>query len=469
MSLNKIGVIGMGVMGRNLALNIAEHGYKTSVYNRTQEKTDIAISEDQSGNLQGFYSLEDFIDSLENPKKVVVMVNAGQATKSVIDSITPFLNENDIVIDAGNAYFKDSINMTNQLKKINVRFLGVGVSGGEEGARKGPAIMVGGEKTAYEEISEIFNNIAAKALDGEPCCKYISEDGAGHFVKMVHNGIEYADMQVLAEAIKFMKEALKISNEEISQILNKFNQDDLESYLVEISSEIMVEPDDMGDGFLIDKILDVSEQKGTGKWTNLEAIDLGVNTSILLEGLNSRILSSLKDERIKASDIYEKDSTPINLNKEEFIDLLENAILSARIMIYSQGFTLYRKAAEVYNWELNYKEIASIFRAGCIIRSRLLYDIMNEFDRDNNLPNLMLSNSFASKLKVSTQGLVKIINTANNLKLSMPVMSASLSYFNAYSTANSEANIIQAQRDYFGAHEYQRNDENTGYYHHKWN
>jgi 6-phosphogluconate dehydrogenase len=468
MKKSQIGVIGMGVMGRNLALNIADNGYQTSVYNRSSDKTDIAMEEDRSGNMVGFYDLKQFVESLESPKKVIVMVNAGRATEAVIESVIPFLEANDIVIDAGNAYFKNSILMTEKLQKDNIRFLGVGVSGGEEGARNGPAIMVGGPKDAYLEVQEIFETIAAKADDGAPCCEYIAEDGAGHFVKTVHNGIEYADMQVLAEAIKFMKQVLNLSNQEISDLFNEYNTRDLEGYLVEITAKIMAEPDDMGEGYLVDKILDVSEQKGTGKWTNLEAVDLGVNTSILLEGLNSRITSSLKDERILAAEIYPINAASVGSINGDFTKLLEQAILSARIMIYSQGFTLYRKAAEVYGWDLNYKEIASVFRAGCIIRSRLLYDIMDEFDKDNDLPNLMLSKSFADKLNNDISGLIEIVNTSNSLGLSMPVMSAALNYFNAYRTADSEANIIQAQRDFFGAHEYQRNDGQEGYFHHEW-
>ncbi|MDY4197144.1 MAG: NADP-dependent phosphogluconate dehydrogenase [Peptoniphilaceae bacterium] len=468
MGASRIGVVGMAVMGKSLALNIADNGFQVSVYNRSEGKTKEAVAEDRTGNIQGYFSLEEFIDSLESPKNILLMVKSGVPVDGMIDRLFPFLHEGDLIIDGGNSYFKDTVRRANALEKKGIHFFGMGVSGGEEGARRGPAIMPGGDRKAYERVRDILEAISAKAEDGEPCCKYTSSDGAGHYVKMVHNGIEYADMQIIAEGSVVMKQILGMDNRQMSEAFRHYNEGPLESYLIEITANLLQEPDDMGNGFLVDKILDSAEQKGTGKWTNLEAVDLGVNTSILAAGLNARILSSQKAERIQAAKIYSEEVPSLNLDKGKVLKELEGALLAAKIMSYAQGFALYRKAAESYGWDFNYREIASIFRAGCIIRARLLYDLMEEFGKNNDLVNIMLSESFAKKLHACVPGLRKVVSYCIAQGIACPAMSAALSYFDAYCTENSEANIIQAQRDYFGAHTYQRNDGREGYFHHAW-
>lgn len=468
MRKTRIGVIGMAVMGRSLALNMADHGFDVSVYNRTDEMTHQALAEDTTGRLVGTFSLEEFVESLEKPRNILLMIKSGDPVDQTIESLIPLLDENDLIIDGGNSYFKDTIRRAKYLDEKKLHFFGMGVSGGEEGARRGPAIMPGGDRKAYERVRDILEAISAKAKDGEPCCKYTSTDGAGHYVKMVHNGIEYADMQIIAEGTAVMKRLLGMSNKEMSEAFWHYNEGELESFLIEITADLLDEPDDMGEGYLVDKILDSAQQKGTGKWTNLEAVDLGVNTSILVAGLNARINSSQKEERVEAAKLFPFEPEKVELDREKTLEDLAQALLAAKIMSYAQGFVLYRRAAAEYGWDFNYREIASIFRAGCIIRSRLLYDIMDEFGKNNDLINLMLSPSFAKRLKDNIGGLRRIVALCTQQGIACQAISAALSYFDAYRNANSEANIIQAQRDYFGAHTYERNDGIEGVFHHQW-
>lgn len=468
MNNSKIGVIGMAVMGRSLALNMADHGFKVAVYNRSKELTDEAILEDVTGNLKATYTLEEFIDALEKPRNILLMIKSGDPVDKIISQLLPLLDKGDLIIDGGNSYFKDTIRRAKELENKGIHFFGMGVSGGEEGARRGPAIMPGGDKLAYERVKEVLEAISAKASDGEPCCKYTSRDGAGHYVKMVHNGIEYADMQIISEGYSIMKNVLKMSNEEMADAFEEYNKGPLDSYLIEITRDVLREKDDMGEGYLIDKILDAARQKGTGKWTNLEAIDLGVNTSILLAGLNSRIISSQKEERKVASNILKYEASNSNYNKEEVLKDIEDALLASKIMAYAQGFTLLREAAKVYNWDFDYKEIASIFRAGCIIRSELLYAIMDEFEKDNDLNNLMISDNFSKILNERTPGLRKVLKISIDEGISVPALMESIGYFDGYRTERSAANLVQGQRDYFGAHTYERIDT-EGVFHHKWN
>lgn len=468
MNNSKIGVIGMAVMGRSLALNMADHGFKVAVYNRSKGLTDEAISEDVTGNLQATYTLEEFIDNLEKPRNILLMIKSGDPVDKVIDQLLPLLDKGDLIIDGGNSYFKDTIRRAKELEKKEIHFFGMGVSGGEEGARRGPAIMPGGDRVAYERVKEILEAISAKASDGEPCCKYTSRDGAGHYVKMVHNGIEYADMQIISEGYSIMKNVLKMSNDEMADAFEKYNEGPLDSYLIEITRDVLREKDDMGEGYLVDKILDTAQQKGTGKWTNLEAVDLGVNTSILLAGLNSRIISSQKAERKVASNILTYEPSNIKYNKEEVLKDIEDALLASKIMAYAQGFTLLKEAAKVYNWDFDYKEIASIFRAGCIIRSQLLYAIMDEFEKDNDLNNLMISENFSKILNERTPGLRRVVKIAVDEGIAVPALMESIGYFDGYRTEMSAANLVQGQRDYFGAHTYERIDR-EGVFHHKWN
>jgi 6-phosphogluconate dehydrogenase len=467
MTKSKIGVLGMAVMGRSIALNMADHGYQVSVYNITRNRIDEAISQDVTGNLKASYSLEAFVNSLEKPRNILLMIKSGDPVDQTIEMLIPYLDKEDLIIDGGNSYFKDTIRRARYLEKKGLHFFGMGVSGGEEGARCGPAIMPGGNKKAYERVKDILEAIAAKAKDGEPCCKYTSTDGAGHYVKMVHNGIEYADMEIIAEGYSIMKNVLKMSNEEMANTFEKYNKGPLDSYLIEITRDVLLEKDDMGEGYLVDKILDAANQKGTGKWTNLEAVDLGVNTSILLAGLNSRITSSLLNERKKAAAIFSYEGCNKEYNKEELLKALEDALLSSKIMAYAQGFTLLRKASKVYNWSFDYKEIASIFRAGCIIRSQLLYAIMDEFEKDNNLVNLVFGKDFSKVLNKTTPGLRKVIKVAVDNGIAVPALMESLAYFDSYRTEKSSANLIQGQRDYFGAHTYERIDC-EGIFHHQW-
>lgn len=467
MNKSKIGVLGMGVMGRSIALNMADHGYDVSIYNITRDKIDETISEDVTGNIKATYSLEVFVNSLEQPRNILIMIKAGEPVDKIIDMLIPLLDNEDLIIDGGNSYFKDTIRRERYLKEKGILFLGMGISGGKEGARRGPAMMPGGNKIAYERVKDIFEAISAKAKDGDPCCKYTSKDGAGHYVKMVHNGIEYADMQIIAESYSIMKNVLRMTNEEIAATFENYNKGPLSSYLIEITRDVIIEKDDMGDGYLVDKILDVAQQKGTGRWTNLEALDLGVNTSILQAGLNARINSTLLDERKLASKILKYDHEKKKHNKEELVKLLEDALLASKIMAYAQGFTLLKEAAKTYGWSFNYKEIASIFREGCIIRSHLLYAIMDEFEKDNNINNLMIGEYFSKILNETTPSLRKVIKVAVDNGIAIPALMESLVYYDGYRTERTAANLIQAQRDYFGAHTYKRIDC-EGVFHHQW-
>ncbi|WP_071705942.1 NADP-dependent phosphogluconate dehydrogenase [Murdochiella vaginalis] len=468
MRKSRIGIIGLSVMGKGLALNMANNDFLVSVYNRTEKKTRDVIAQDHTGNLHGVFSLKEFLDSLESPKNILIMIKSGSAVDEMLDKLLPLLRENDLIIDGGNSHFKDTIRRSNYLEEKGIFYLGMGVSGGEKGALEGPAIMVGGNFQAYNRIDDVLEAISAKAEDGLPCCKYISDNGSGHFVKMIHNGIEYGDMQIIAEAVSIMKHLLHIDNKEMSEIFRQFNKGHLESYLIEITAQLLKEPDDQGEGFLVDKILDHAEQKGTGKWANLEAIDLGINTSVMMAGLQARMMSSIKVQRRKAAGIYVKRKTPIVPDKESLLKDLESALLAAKVMSYAQGFSLLRKGAQIYHWKFDYKEIASVFRAGCIIRADLLYVLMDEFSKNNELDNILLTESFSKILKNSVSGLRKIVVHCIDGGFACPAMSSAISYFDAFCTENSEANIIQAQRDLFGAHTFQRNDGKEGYFHHNW-
>lgn len=467
MNKSKIGVLGMGVMGRSIALNMADHGYDVSIYNTAKAKIDETISQDVTDNIKATYSLEEFVSNLEKPRNILIMIKAGVPVDKTIEKLIPLLDNEDLIIDGGNSYFEDTIRRERYLKEKGILFLGVGISGGEEGARRGPAMMPGGNKIAYERVKDIFEAISAKTKDGDPCCKYTSKDGAGHYVKMVHNGIEYADMQIISESYSIMKNILRMTNEEIAATFENYNKGPLSSYLIEITRAVILEKDDIDDGYLVDKILDVAQQKGTGRWANLEALDLGVNTSILQAGLNARINSTLLDERKAASKILRYDYEKKKYNKEELVRLLEDALLASKIMAYAQGFTLLKEAAKTYGWSFNYKEIASIFREGCIIRSQLLYAIMDEFEKDNDINNLMLGEYFSKILNETTPCLREVISVAVDNGIAIPALMGSLAYFDGYRTERTAANLVQAQRDYFGAHTYKRIDC-EGVFHHQW-
>lgn len=469
MSKLKIAVIGMAVMGRNLALNMTDHGYDVAIYNRSKEPVKRALEEDKLARLHAFDTLEELVAALEKPRRIVLMIKAGEPVDIMIEKLLPLLDENDIIIDAGNSYFKDSRRRGEALKENKINFLGVGVSGGEDGARFGPAIMPGGNREAYEKVREIFENIAAKAEDGSPCCYYVSEDGSGHYVKMVHNGIEYADMQIITEAYTILKHRGGYNNEEIADIFDRYNQGALNSYLIEITSKVLREKDPEKPGYLLDNIKDITLQKGTGLWTNREAVDLGVESSILLAGLNARVISALKDERVKASEIYGSEE-PMQLkddDKDEMIKDLEAAMYAAKLMAYAQGFALMRAAAEEYGWQLDYSQIAAGFRNGCIIRARLLQNIMDAFSADPDAVNLILTDAFSPEIKKAASGLRSTVLRSVKQGLPVPAMSASLAYFDAYRRADSGANLTQALRDYFGAHGIERIEGGESF-HHQW-
>lgn len=464
---SNIGVVGLSVMGRNLALNMDDNGYRVSVFNRTVTVVDTVLKENPNCSLIPTYSLKEFVDSLEKPRKIFMMIKSGQPVDMLIEELLPLVEEGDILIDGGNSYFKDTIRRTKYLADKGINYLGVGVSGGEEGARFGPAIMPGGNKEAYGHVSQILEDISAK-VDGESCCKYISEDGAGHYVKMVHNGIEYADMQLISEAYVLLKNICGLDNSQIQSVFEEWNKGELESYLIEITSNIFKVKE--GNDYLVDKILDKASQKGTGKWTNLEAIDLGVDISVITAALNGRFMSNLKDERIKAEAIIKScvDTSSKGVsNKEEFINLVKNALYVSKIVSYAQGFKLLSAAEEVYGWKFDFSEVAKIFRGGCIIRAKFLNDISDAFKNQSDVDNLMLTEFFSNEINTRLGDLRKVVEVAVSNGVSISAMSQALGYIDTYRASQSGANLIQAQRDYFGAHTFERVDM-EGSFHYDW-
>ncbi len=459
--MKQIAIVGLSVMGSNLALNIADNGFKTAVYNRTSEVTKKMIENYPHQNIEPFYDLPSMVNSLEKPRKILLMVKAGHAVDMLVEQLLPLIDEGDIIIDGGNSYFHDTQRRYDYLKTKNIHYFGIGISGGEEGARKGPAIMPGGDAEAYRKIQPILEAIAAK-VNNVACCKYTSTGGAGHYVKMVHNGIEYGDMQLIAESYSLLKHIGKKDNSSLACIFDKWNEGELSSYLIEITANIFkVQQDGQ---YLIDDILDISSQKGTGKWTNLEATTLGVDTSVITAALNARFDSTLKEERIIASEKFSRN----NIVEEKDIELLvEKSLYFAKVISYAQGFKLLQTAEQTYNWRFNYAEIAKIFRGGCIIQAKLLQNIIDAYDNDPNLINLMLDDYFSSKLKEYEKFIRELVVIAVQNKISIPAFQNALAYFDSYCTANSNANLIQAQRDYFGAHTFEKISE-QGVFHFDW-
>lgn len=452
-------------MGVNLALNMVDNGYKVSIFNRTITVVDEVMKNNGHKNFYPTYSLEQLVSSLEKPRKIMFMVKAGQAVDMLIEQLLPYLEKDDILIDGGNSYFKDTIRRYNYLLDKGIHYVGAGVSGGEEGARFGPAIMVGCDKDIYSYVKPIFESISAK-VDNTPCAAYIACDGAGHYVKMVHNGIEYADMQLISEAYTILKHLGGLSNEEIHQVFKSWNSMELESYLIEITSDIFTVKEDENT-YLVDNIMDIAKQKGTGKWTNLEAIELGVDISTIASALNGRFMSMLKEERIKGSQIFKQTKTSLDMSKEELIELVRHSLYTSKIVAYAQGFKLLSTAQSVYNWEFDFSTIAKIFRGGCIIRAKFLNDIADAFETNKNVENLMFTEFFLEKIKSNIGSLRKLVSICALNGISAYSMSNALSYIDMYSTANSGANLIQAQRDYFGAHTFERTDM-EGLFHFDW-
>lgn len=466
MSKQQIGVVGMAVMGRNLALNIESRGYSVSIFNRSKEKTDEVIAENPGKKLVPSYTIEEFVASLEKPRRILLMVKAGEATDKTIASLTPHLDKGDILIDGGNTFYKDTIRRNRELSEQGFNFIGTGVSGGEEGALKGPSIMPGGQKEAYELVAPILKEIAAKA-DGEPCITYIGSDGAGHYVKMVHNGIEYGDMQLIAEAYSLLKNSLGLDNDELAETFTEWNQGELSSYLIEITADIFRKKDEDGK-YLVDVILDEAANKGTGKWTSQSALDLGIPLTLITESVFARYLSFLKDQRVAASKVLSGPAVKtFTGDKKEFIEKVRRALYLGKIVSYAQGFQQLKAASDENNWDLNYGEIAKIFRAGCIIRAQFLQKITDAYNGNATLANLLLAPYFTQIADEYQQALRDVICYGVQNGIPTPTFSAAISYYDSYRAAVLPANLIQAQRDYFGAHTYKRTDK-EGVFHTEW-
>ena len=467
MTKQQFGVIGMAVMGKNLAMNIESRGYTVSVYNRSREKTDDILAETKGRNFKGTYSIEEFVESLESPRKIMLMVKAGAPTDATIEELIPYLNKGDILIDGGNTLFTDTQRRNKKLSDLGIHFIGTGVSGGEEGALKGPSIMPGGQKEAYDLVAPIFKDISAK-VNGDPCTTYIGPDGAGHYVKMVHNGIEYGDMQLISEAYFILKHVLGLNAKEFHEVFAEWNKGELDSYLIEITADIFTKMDDETGEPLVDMILDKAGQKGTGKWTSQSALDLGIPLPIITESVFARFISAMKEERVVASKILKgPENNPFTGDKSAFIEAVRKALYLSKICSYAQGFAQMRAASEEYNWDLKYGEIAMIFRGGCIIRAQFLQKIKEAYDRDPALKNLLLDPYFKDISLTYQEALRETIVYAVQAGIPVPCFSAALSYFDSYRTETLPANLLQAQRDYFGAHTYERKDR-EGIFHTKW-
>jgi len=459
-----IGLIGLAVMGENLVLNMANHGFHVAVTNRTTSKVDDFLKGREKGkSISGYHSIEELCKNLKKPRKVMMMVRAGSAVDEQIKQITPFLEEGDIIIDGGNSLYLDSTRRQKELEKQGFLFLGTGVSGGEEGALNGPSMMPGGSPKAWPAIKDIFQGIAAKVEDGTPCCDWVGEEGAGHFVKMVHNGIEYGDMQLICEAYHLLKSLLGLNNEEISQVFDEWNKGDLNSYLIEITRDIFKKKDEeQKDKYVVDLILDAAGQKGTGKWTVNASLEFGVPLTLIGEAVFARCLSSQKDERVAASKIPLPGPTPTFKEKDDkkhFIDAIRDAVLASKIVSYTQGYVLMKAAAKEYGWKLNYGGVALMWRGGCIIRSTFLGHIKEAFDRNPNLDNLIFDEYFKNMIAKSQDGWRHLVQSAIHNGIPAPGISSALAYYDGLRAEVLPANLLQAQRDYFGAHTYQRVDK----------
>ncbi len=465
-----IGLIGLAVMGQNLVLNMSDHGYAVAVYNRTTEKTKQFIAGPASGRetIYGTETIEKLVRRLKSPKKIMLMVKAGAAVDTFIDMLLPLLGPGDIVIDGGNSHFPDTVRRTAKLKEQGVLFVGTGVSGGEEGARKGPSLMPGGDPEAWPFIRNIFTDIAAKTADGEACCDWVGEDGAGHYVKMVHNGIEYGDIQLISEAYQLLKDLLGQSYPRMAEIFADWNTGELESYLIEITADILTARDKDGSP-LAEHILDTAGQKGTGKWTAINSLETGVPVTLIGEAVFSRFLSALKEERAAASKILHGPDKSFTGDTGPFIEDIRQALYAAKIISYTQGYMLMRQAAKEYGWNLNYGGIALMWRGGCIIRSAFLRDIKAAFDKNPELPNLLIDEYFRDVIHRTQQSLRNVVTQGAAFGIPVPAFSAALSFYDGYRSKRLPANLLQAQRDYFGAHTYERTDRPRGsFYHTDW-
>lgn len=463
-----IGLVGLAVMGQNLVLNMNDKGFTVAVYNRTTSKVDEFLAGPAKGtNILGFHDLKTFVDSLKAPRRVMLMVKAGPVVDAFIEQLVPYLDKGDIIIDGGNSLYNDSDRRTHELHKKGILFIGSGVSGGEEGARHGPSLMPGGNHAAWPAIKPIFQAIAAH-VDNEPCCDWVGNDGAGHYVKMVHNGIEYGDMQLICEAYQMMREGLGMSGDAIQQVFAEWNEGVLDSYLIEITRDILAvkEPDG---SLLIDHILDTAGQKGTGKWTGMNALDLGIPLTLIGEAVFARCLSARKDERVRAAKVLPAMVGTFDGDQAEMVNAIRDALYASKIISYAQGYMLMREAAEIYGWELNYGGIALMWRGGCIIRSQFLSKIRDAFDLTPELENLLLDDFFIEAISEALPGWRKAVGTAVSLGVPVPTFSSALSFYDGYRSERLPANLLQAQRDYFGAHTYERVDKPRGeFFHTNW-
>ena len=465
-----IGLIGLAVMGQNLVLNMNDHGYKVAVFNRTVSKVDDFLAQEAKGTqVVGAHSIEEFLSLLKRPRRVMLMVKAGETVDRVIGQLLPHLEEGDIIIDGGNSLFTDSNRRTKELAEKGILFIGTGVSGGEEGARFGPSIMPGGNPAAWPHVKEIFQSIAAKVDDGSPCCEWVGENGAGHYVKMVHNGIEYGDMQLICEAYQLLQTGLGLSADELHEVFAEWNKGELDSFLIEISSAIFATKDEDGQP-LLDKILDTAGQKGTGKWTAMSALDLGMPVTLIGEAVFARCLSALKDARVHASTVLSGPSeVPAVEDRQQFIEDVRRALYCSKMISYAQGYMLLSAAAKEHGWNLNMGGIALMWRGGCIIRSQFLGRIKEAYDRNPALENLLLDGFFSDVLNRYQSSWRKALVRAIERGIPMPAFSTALAFFDGYRTARLPANLLQAQRDYFGAHTYERVDRPRGqFFHTNW-
>ncbi|MDD3867135.1 MAG: decarboxylating NADP(+)-dependent phosphogluconate dehydrogenase [Eubacteriales bacterium] len=464
-----IGLIGLAVMGENLVMNMESHGFTVAVFNRSADKVRRFIGGRASGRqIIGTYSLEELTAQLQTPRKIMLMVKAGQPVDQLIEQLIPLLDAGDVIIDGGNSHFPDTIRRTRHVEAAGLLYIGTGVSGGEEGALKGPSIMPGGSEAAWPLVQPIFQAIAAKVEDGSPCCDWVGSDGAGHFVKMVHNGIEYGDMQLICEAYHLMRDYLKMTADEMHDVFADWNQGDLDSYLIEITRDILAYKDEDGEP-MIDKILDAAGQKGTGKWTSVASLDEGVPLTLISEAVYSRFLSALKSERVAASKILQGPSATFTGDREAFLVHLHSALYAAKIVSYAQGYALMKAAAETYGWQLDFGGIAKMWRGGCIIRSIFLNRISDAFAAQPDLQNLLLAPFFQEQVSQAQFGWRQVIAAAALAGIPVPAMATSLSYFDGYRSEWLPANLLQAQRDYFGAHTYERVDRERGeFFHTNW-
>ena len=469
MSKADIGLIGLAVMGQNLVLNMDDHGFTVAVYNRTVSKVDEFVEGNAKGTkVIGAHSIEELVSLLKKPRRVMLLVKAGKAVDDFIELLIPHLEAGDIIIDGGNSNYNDTIRRTAYVESKGLLYIGTGVSGGEEGARHGPSIMPGGSPAAWPHVKPIFQAVAAKVDDGSPCCDWVGENGAGHYVKMVHNGIEYGDMQLICEAYFLMKQALGMSADEMHRVFADWNKGKLDSYLIEITRDILAFKDEDGEP-LVEKILDTAGQKGTGKWTGISSLDLGIPLTLIGEAVYARNLSAMKEERVTASKVLSGPEARFEGDKKAFVDDIREALYASKIISYAQGYMLLRAAAEEYNWNLNYGGIALMWRGGCIIRSVFLGRIKEAFDNQPNLTNLLLDPYFKEQVESAQAAWRRVVAKAVELGVPVPAMASALTFYDGYRSERLPANLLQAQRDYFGAHTYERIDRPRGeFFHTTW-